>query len=226
MTTATILMDLDRARRAFIRAEAAEAVYQARNNTEEVLFLSANDAEREELRARLSRQNAKHTRLLIASHEAHKRCQAALRGWVKRLKALHRAIDEAELATLRARRTGDAMTTEPSGNPRQLPAWFRWMPGMLAVDEHGRRWRVDAGPQDDWCGSYRPDLTDPATLGCLLGLLREVSGDAGASSEYTEDDGRWRAWWGAPILMCRDAPTEGDALWAAIDAAWANRGGA
>ena len=27
----------------------------------------------------------------------------ALRGWVERLKALHRAIDEAELATLRAR---------------------------------------------------------------------------------------------------------------------------
>ena len=36
----------------------------------------------------------------------------ALRGWVERLEALHRAIDEAELATLRARRTGDAMTTE------------------------------------------------------------------------------------------------------------------
>jgi hypothetical protein len=124
-----------------------------------------------------------------------------------------------------------AMTTEPSGNPRQLPAWFRWMPGMLAVDEHGRRWRVDAGPQDDWCGSYRPVLTDPATLGCLVGLLREVSGDPEAHVEPT--DRGWAAWYGSAdspvygrIYGRTDAPTEGAALWAALDAAWAMRGGA
>ena len=59
---------------------------------------------------------------------------------------------------------------------------WRWMPGMLAI-----RW---TGP----CrGSHRytdadvragvtfyrgtPDLTDPATLGCLLALVREARGD-------------------------------------------------
>ena len=120
-----------------------------------------------------------------------------------------------------------AMTTEPSGNPRQLPAWFRWMPGMLAVDEHGRRWRVDAGPQDDWCGSYRPVLTDPATLGCLVGLLREVSGDAGAHTERIRSSGRWIAWWEVldRMMECRRGDTEIAALWAALDAAWAMRGG-
>jgi hypothetical protein len=106
-------------------------------------------------------------------------------------------------------------------------AWFRWMPGMLAVDEHGRRWRVDAGPQDDWCGSYRPVLTDPATLGCLVGLLREVSGDAGAHTERIRASGRWIAWWVLDrVVECRRGDTEIAALWGALDAAWTMRGGA
>ena len=112
-------------------------------------------------------------------------------------------------------------------NPNPLPPWFRWMPGMLAVDEHGRRWRVDAGPQDDWCGSYRPVLTDPATLGCLVGLLREVSGDAGAHTERIRASGRWIAWWVLDrVVECRRGDTEIAAIWGALDAAWTMRGGA
>jgi hypothetical protein len=38
----------------------------------------------------------------VGSYDDHDDIDA-LRGWVERLKALHRAIDEAELATLRAR---------------------------------------------------------------------------------------------------------------------------
>jgi hypothetical protein len=41
----------------------------------------------------------------VGSYDDHDDIDA-LRGWVERLKALHRAIDEAELATLRARRPG------------------------------------------------------------------------------------------------------------------------
>jgi hypothetical protein len=38
----------------------------------------------------------------VGSYDDHDDIDA-LRGWVERLEALHRAIDEAELATLRAR---------------------------------------------------------------------------------------------------------------------------
>jgi hypothetical protein len=45
---------------------------------------------------------------------------------------------------------------------------FRWMPGM--ADCYGRRLR-----EGDWLdpAAEFPDLTDPATLGCLLALVRE-----------------------------------------------------
>lgn len=46
---------------------------------------------------------------------------------------------------------------------------WRWMPGML--DEHGNRYVAEGRyPRR----SVLPDLTDPATLGCLLALVREA----------------------------------------------------
>ncbi len=49
---------------------------------------------------------------------------------------------------------------------------WRWMPGM--ADCYGRRLR-----DGDWLdpSAEFPDLTDPATLGCLLALVREARGE-------------------------------------------------
>ena len=67
---------------------------------------------------------------------------------------------------------------------------WRWMPGM--------RWIViRAAPLEDYAGRIAelgrrvpdgpglPDLTDPATVGCLLALVREA---------YSEDR-TWVKWW-------------------------------
>lgn len=72
--------------------------------------------------------------------------------------------------------------------------WWRWMPrmrylyasdvpggvaggtmlpGVRGVDDHSAIIR----PVTLGFGSYWPDLTDPATLGCLLALVRDAWGD-------------------------------------------------
>jgi hypothetical protein len=79
------------------------------------------------------------------------------------------------------------------------PRW-RWISGMLRLRDapgkadHGKReGRVEA--RDEW--SYAewpclPDLTDPATLGCLLALVREAYNDSFAHVEY--ELGEWIVW--------------------------------
>ncbi len=80
---------------------------------------------------------------------------------------------------------------------------WRWMPGMKWIvkrdepleDVYGRV------PDDMRFWTIRPgvvpDLSDPATLGCLLALVREVWGDPGfhayLSDTYIKSKGR-RAW--------------------------------
>jgi hypothetical protein len=71
---------------------------------------------------------------------------------------------------------------------------WRWMPGMLGVHDaykhdrlYGRILEIDAteGPMWVGCGDVflpleegtYPDLRDPATLGCLLALVREAHRD-------------------------------------------------
>ena len=57
---------------------------------------------------------------------------------------------------------------------------WKWLPGMLALEwaapgmslTSGRPFRVDDGWHE--VGVYAPDLTDPATLGCLVTLVREL----------------------------------------------------
>jgi hypothetical protein len=62
---------------------------------------------------------------------------------------------------------------------------WRWMPGMLTsfnARHLGRHLWVDQGSSvvvyADQNEGEVPDLTDPATLGCLLALVREAWGDS------------------------------------------------
>lgn len=77
------------------------------------------------------------------------------------------------------------MTPEQKELARRFVACkrWRWMPGMLARYIDGHAWhRLTDGdghgypfrhcppnPREAW-----PDLTDPATLGCILALVREA----------------------------------------------------
>jgi hypothetical protein len=123
------------------------------------------------------------------------------------------------------------MNIEELGRRAVACKHFYWMPGMLL--SNGRRVGVwtpgevcgssETSPQYD--GAIHPDLSDPATLGCLLHLVREAWGE-----QYIEvfayrtemHDKRWciertgserdqsLAWYGW---------TEGEALVAALEAA-------
>lgn len=92
---------------------------------------------------------------------------------------------------------------------------FRWMPGM--ADCWGGRVREGDGLDRS---SAFPDLTDPATLGCLLALVREAWGDPHASVWY--DDEFWQSghrWsWFAKKQTCVGYGTEAEALVAALEA--------
>ena len=103
------------------------------------------------------------------------------------------------------------------------PRW-RWMPGMLrlryapGMADHGKReGRVKA--REDW--SYAPDFADPATLGCLLALVREAWSEPLLSVAWA--GGGWyvvqRVRHGVDALRWIDAATEAEALVAALEAA-------
>lgn len=58
---------------------------------------------------------------------------------------------------------------------------WRWMPGMLAIMPEDRDGiaRPERVSDDEWLPAMDsfPDLLDPATLGCLLVLVRAAWGD-------------------------------------------------
>jgi len=107
-------------------------------------------------------------------------------------------------------------------------AGWRWMPGMRAGLPDGARWPLDEGGngvlsllehwQVCWAEAV-PDLTDPATIGCLLALVREAWGcpeigvclfdQAAHIYDGHTEDGRWIA----------GEDTEAAALVAALEAA-------
>ena len=111
------------------------------------------------------------------------------------------------------------------------PKW-RLMPGMLT--DEGRRvmrvWPDDLGIKWSHLLDNRvvrdadalPDLTDPATLGCLLALVREAWGmSTGITVSYSSDEGLWGvSWCGATHGgWCGRGKTEAEALVAALEGA-------
>ena len=101
---------------------------------------------------------------------------------------------------------------------------FKWMPGMSyrTWSDTLQNWR-DA---QRLTGTLTPDdphtipvLTDPATVGCLLALAREVSGNPALYvAPVYEFDGRalYIAGWTVYPGDHRVSPTEGEALALAI----------
>ena len=97
---------------------------------------------------------------------------------------------------------------------------WRFMGGMLLAEGvwqarvgEGWRWKEDA--------ELLPVLEDPATLGCLLALVREAWGDPHASASWDYETN------GPVVVACshtsrwifRDRQTEAEALVAALEAA-------
>ena len=121
------------------------------------------------------------------------------------------------------------MSTEPLENLEELARRavackrWRWMPGMLAImpeDRDGCIW-TERVSDDEWrpaIGSI-PDLTDPATLGCLLALVRKAHGDPQMFVEaYSSLGDKWRCV-GVSFSSEWVNPNEAAALVAALEAA-------
>jgi len=112
------------------------------------------------------------------------------------------------------------------------PRW-RWMPGMRTSEG----WRVIRGGKESRCWAYDenpanwevaenriedgtiPDLSDPATLGCLLALVREAHADPQAHVvKLVHGLVGWQAW-NSETYIAPKRPTEAEALVAALEAA-------
>ncbi len=116
---------------------------------------------------------------------------------------------------------------------------WRWLPGMLATGEgylgRARVIDTDCAPvnerpdlweyrgylrgtanADEWPDTLFPDLSDPATLGALLALVREAWGDPWIRVEPMSRE--WRTLHSRPAPFSA-GPTEAAALVAALEAA-------
>ena len=75
---------------------------------------------------------------------------------------------------------------------------FRWSPGMLAIvppandGATGYTVRIIEGTGPVNSARAFPDLADPATLGALLGLVREAEGDPSLFAECHPIGARWQ----------------------------------
>jgi hypothetical protein len=68
---------------------------------------------------------------------------------------------------------------------------FRWMPGVAFFEDNGLKWRVQSEMHAEYIYNDRClDLSDPATLGCLLALVRKAWGDERISVAFAKAEGR------------------------------------
>jgi hypothetical protein len=134
------------------------------------------------------------------------------------------------------------MTNEELGKRAVACDHWRWMPGMLVLDlcneEHPGR-VIDGHRSvvyEDTDGAIHegvlsrsdvPDFSDPATLGCLLALVREAweprRGDDPILCTHQTLDGKWGVGsWVSAVFAAVNLPTyptEAAALVAALEAA-------
>jgi hypothetical protein len=82
---------------------------------------------------------------------------------------------------------------------------------VMTIDECGI---MGGFPDAGSAYPFLPDLTDPATLGCLLALVREAWGDP-----YAACYGCAGRWWVSVNGRTYDGGTEAEALVAALEAA-------
>jgi hypothetical protein len=101
--------------------------------------------------------------------------------------------------------------------------WLQGMQGKGPLDTFARISTAGDGERAMELG-FTPDLTDPATLGCLLSLVREVWGDRCACAlaiDYGPAGEKWvvRLTVNGRSLTERHWDTEAEALVAALEAA-------
>jgi hypothetical protein len=123
------------------------------------------------------------------------------------------------------------MSTEPLENLEELARRavackrWRWMPGMRyqVGQVAGRLSDSQCKGKLPLVAEAIPDLTDPATLGCLLALVREAHGAPAAYfmgsvknqwvvHHFTEPEAYWKS-------LTKWQPTEAEALVAALEVA-------
>lgn len=105
---------------------------------------------------------------------------------------------------------GMLATVNPPLNDGLAPLCARLSTGM----EQSMGWTPADMPEPPEGHVYDPDLSDPATIGCLLALVREKHGDLSFHTHMV--DGRWSA----HGLRTADftGATEAEALVSALEA--------